>query len=149
MSSAPLSERDRASPNGALLTHRPEHDLGRLHQDRRLERVEVVRGPATLLYGSGAAGGLINIVDTRLPADGGRTVPYERFLLDQDTGGAMRSAGRCDVYMGVGPDALLLAGRQPITENGLKPKHGYFCQGPPMIPTFFFPRFLPYLPDPP
>ena len=29
-------------------------------------RVEIVRGPATLLYGSGAAGGLVNIVDTRL-----------------------------------------------------------------------------------
>ena len=30
------------------------------------ERVEIIRGPATLLYGSGAAGGLINIVDSRL-----------------------------------------------------------------------------------
>lgn len=30
------------------------------------ERIEVVRGPATLLYGSGAAGGLVNIVDARI-----------------------------------------------------------------------------------
>lgn len=30
------------------------------------ERIEIVRGPATLLYGSGAAGGLVNVVDTRL-----------------------------------------------------------------------------------
>ncbi len=29
------------------------------------DRIEVVRGPATLLYGSGAAGGLVNVVDTR------------------------------------------------------------------------------------
>lgn len=29
------------------------------------ERIEIVRGPATLLYGSGAAGGLVNVVDTR------------------------------------------------------------------------------------
>ncbi|MBT8083764.1 MAG: TonB-dependent receptor [Woeseia sp.] len=29
------------------------------------DRIEIVRGPATLLYGSGAAGGLVNIVDTR------------------------------------------------------------------------------------
>ena len=29
------------------------------------QRVEIIRGPATLLYGSGAAGGLVNIVDTR------------------------------------------------------------------------------------
>lgn len=31
------------------------------------DRVEIVRGPATLLYGSGAAGGLVNIVDSRIP----------------------------------------------------------------------------------
>ncbi|MDG2288858.1 MAG: TonB-dependent receptor, partial [Woeseiaceae bacterium] len=31
------------------------------------ESIEIIRGPATLLYGSGAAGGLINVVDTRLP----------------------------------------------------------------------------------
>ena len=30
------------------------------------ESVEVVRGPATLLYGSGAAGGIVNVVDTRI-----------------------------------------------------------------------------------
>jgi iron complex outermembrane receptor protein len=30
------------------------------------ERVEIVRGPATLLYGSGAAGGLVNVVDRRI-----------------------------------------------------------------------------------
>ncbi|MEL7185276.1 MAG: TonB-dependent receptor [Pseudomonadota bacterium] len=30
------------------------------------ERVEIIRGPATLLYGSGAAGGLVNIVDSRV-----------------------------------------------------------------------------------
>ena len=30
-----------------------------------VDRVEIIRGPATLLYGSGAAGGLVNVVDTR------------------------------------------------------------------------------------
>jgi len=32
------------------------------------------------------------------------------FALDQDTGGAIRAAGRCDVYMGVGDEAGKLAG---------------------------------------
>jgi membrane-bound lytic murein transglycosylase A len=32
------------------------------------------------------------------------------FVLDQDTGGAIRAAGRCDVYMGVGDHAGELAG---------------------------------------
>jgi iron complex outermembrane receptor protein len=34
------------------------------------ERVEIIRGPATLLYGSGAAGGLVNVVDNRIHEDG-------------------------------------------------------------------------------
>ena len=29
------------------------------------DRIEIIRGPATLLYGSGAAGGIVNVVDTR------------------------------------------------------------------------------------
>lgn len=31
------------------------------------EQIEVLRGPATLLYGSGAIGGVVNIVDNRIP----------------------------------------------------------------------------------
>lgn len=36
---------------------------------------------------------------------------YGGFALDQDTGGAIRAAGRCDVFMGVGPSAEAIAGR--------------------------------------
>ncbi|NOT84900.1 MAG: TonB-dependent receptor [Methylococcaceae bacterium] len=35
------------------------------------ERVEVLRGPATLLYGNGAIGGVVNVIDNRIP----ETVP--------------------------------------------------------------------------
>ncbi len=31
------------------------------------DRIEIVRGPATLLYGSNAVGGLVNIIDSRVP----------------------------------------------------------------------------------
>lgn len=31
------------------------------------ERLEVLRGPATLLYGSGAIGGIVNVIDNRIP----------------------------------------------------------------------------------
>ena len=34
-----------------------------------VERIEVLRGPATLFYGSGAIGGVVNLVDTRIPDD--------------------------------------------------------------------------------
>lgn len=33
------------------------------------QQIEVLRGPATLLYGSGAIGGVINVVDQRIPSE--------------------------------------------------------------------------------
>jgi len=33
------------------------------------KRIEILRGPATLLYGSGAFGGVVNVVDDRIPHD--------------------------------------------------------------------------------
>ncbi len=38
-----------------------------------VSRVEVIRGPAALLYGSGAIGGVVNVQDTRIP----REIPDE------------------------------------------------------------------------
>lgn len=32
------------------------------------EQIEVLRGPATLLYGSGAIGGVVNVIDNRVPS---------------------------------------------------------------------------------
>jgi len=36
---------------------------------------------------------------------------FANWVCDQDTGGAIRAAGRADLFMGTGPDAELLAGR--------------------------------------
>ena len=38
-------------------------------------------------------------------------VPWSGFVLDQDSGGAIRAPGRCDLYLGVGDEAGELAGR--------------------------------------
>lgn len=32
-----------------------------------VDRIEILRGPATLLYGSGAVGGVVNVIDNRVP----------------------------------------------------------------------------------
>jgi 3D (Asp-Asp-Asp) domain-containing protein len=37
---------------------------------------------------------------------------FKRIMLDQDTGGAIKAPGRADIYMGIGPAAEQLAGRQ-------------------------------------
>ncbi len=40
------------------------------------------------------------------------TIDFKRFMFDQDTGGAIRAAGRADIYMGEGEMAEILAGGQ-------------------------------------
>ena len=54
--------------------------------------------------------GALVYVDTTLPSSLGRQAPYRELMLDQDTGGAIRTAGRADIYLGIGDEAELRAG---------------------------------------
>ena len=62
------------------------------------------------LFPRGAPGAVV----TRLPTprvDGSLVPePFVALTLDQDTGGAIRSAGRCDIFVGTGPGAERIAG---------------------------------------
>lgn len=49
-------------------------------------------------------------VQSTLPAPRGTEMPFEQLMFDQDTGGAIRTAGRADLYLGVGPSAESRAG---------------------------------------
>jgi len=71
------------------------------------ERIEIVRGPATLLYGSSAVGGVVNVLDGRIPdhvpaeVNGrvellGGTVSEERSGAVSVTGGSGRIAWHAD-----------------------------------------------------
>ncbi len=42
------------------------------------DRIEVLRGPAALLFGSSAIGGVVNVIDSRIP----RSIPDEAFHVD-------------------------------------------------------------------
>ena len=57
------------------------------------DRIEVLRGPAVLLYGSSAIGGAVNVIDKRIP----RHMPDEAFHLDAlaalDTAYDLREGG--------------------------------------------------------
>lgn len=45
----------------------PDHSVA--SEASTSQQIEVLRGPATLFYGSGAIGGVVNVVDGRVPAD--------------------------------------------------------------------------------
>jgi membrane-bound lytic murein transglycosylase A len=56
-------------------------------------------------------GGVV-LVDTKAVTLTRGKSDFLRFLLDQDTGGAIRAPGRADIFMGIGRDAEVLAGGQ-------------------------------------
>ena len=56
-------------------------------------------------------GGVV-VVDTAMTPPDGVRYRMTRLMLDQDTGGAIRAAGRADIYYGIGPAAAELAGHQ-------------------------------------
>ncbi|MBL7215271.1 MAG: MltA domain-containing protein [Phycisphaerae bacterium] len=61
----------------------------------------------------------IAFLKTTLPRPVGNEVrkkSYTGFALDQDTGGAIRAPGKCDVYMGIGDQAGQMAGQ--VYEEG-------------------------------
>jgi len=45
----------------------PDHSVA--SEASTSQQIEVLRGPATLFYGSGAVGGVVNVVDGRVPSD--------------------------------------------------------------------------------
>ena len=59
--------------------------------------------------------GAVTFVDTHVTkgrSHAGR--PISKFMLDQDTGGAIRTAGRADIYLGIGQAAERLAGSTKV-----------------------------------
>ena len=50
-----------------------DHPIGDAYQTMMADRVEVVSGPASVLYGSNAMGGVVNIVTRKMQEDGVRT----------------------------------------------------------------------------
>ncbi len=53
--------------NGDLSQLSPDHASS--SEPIMAERIEILRGPATLLYGSGVIGGVVNVLDNRIPSE--------------------------------------------------------------------------------
>jgi iron complex outermembrane recepter protein len=96
------SERVRVLENGAS-----SHDAASLSFDHAvpiepiaIERIEVLRGPAALLYGGSAVGGVVNAISNRIPR---QTVGEPSFSVAAQVGGAERTtmgAARMDTGSG-------------------------------------------------
>src|SRR5690554_440136 len=74
-----------------------------------LERIEVLKGPATLMYGGGAIGGVVNLIDRRVPT----YLPEDGLEADLELRGntvADEKAGALGVTAGAGQLALRLEG---------------------------------------
>ena len=56
--------------------------------------------------------GAVALVDTTIVDGGGGKSEFIQLVCDQDTGGAIVAPGRCDLFMGIGPEARTLAGGQ-------------------------------------
>lgn len=53
-------------------------------------------------------------LDTQMMTPAGMQ-QFKGIMLDQDAGGAIRAAGRCDIYMGIGASAQAMSGQQLYT----------------------------------
>ncbi len=75
-------------------------------------------------------GGLV-LVDTTAVTFGDQRREFLQFMLDQDTGGAIKAPGRADLFMGIGSGAEILAGGQ-YAEGQLY----YFVLKPEYVDTY-------------
>jgi iron complex outermembrane receptor protein len=71
-------------------------------------KIEVVRGPATLLYGANAIGGLVNVLTDQIPSEQ-TTRPSGTFTFDFGSNGG-QAGGAGDVHVGNGKFALHVGG---------------------------------------
>ena len=88
------------------------------------ERVEVLRGPSALLFGSSAVGGVVNVIDTRIP----RSVPANGYRLNgiANYGSAAneRSGGAAG-DVAVGEHLVLHADGSYLKSDDLRTGRGY------------------------
>jgi len=96
-----------ANPSYVFFNVRDEGPLGNL-------RVELTPGRSLAVDQRLLPPGLLAYVVTEAPVPGepGQTEPLHRFMLVQDTGGAIRGHGRADLFWGSGSDAEWIAGHQ-------------------------------------
>ena len=84
----------------------PDHSVA--IEDVLAEQVEILKGPTTLLYGSGAVGGVVNVVDGRLPDADDEGLAGAGELRTDTATGELSAVGKLDARIGaIGVHAAL------------------------------------------
>ncbi|MES1924366.1 TonB-dependent receptor [Salinisphaera sp. T31B1] len=98
-------------------------DVSTLSQDHAVSidpysarQVEVLKGPSTLLYGSGAIGGVVNVVTDRIPQSAPDGLTGEADLVRGDSTLGERLQ-RLDITGGMGDFALNVQGMKRLTDD--------------------------------
>ncbi|MEG3166010.1 TonB-dependent receptor [Sphingomonas sp. PB2P19] len=93
------------------------------------ERIEVLRGPSALLFGSSAVGGVVNVIDTRIP----RTVPANGYrvngIANYGSAANERSGGMVG-DVAVGEHLVLHADGSYLKSDDLRTGKGYLLSAP-------------------
>jgi iron complex outermembrane receptor protein len=76
----------------------PDHSVA--IEDVLAEQVEILKGPTTLLYGSGAVGGVVNVVDGRIPDANDEGLSGAGELRTDTATGELSAIGKLDARVG-------------------------------------------------
>ncbi len=92
----------------------PDHAVS--IEPRSAQRIEIVRGPSTLLYGSSAIGGVVNVIDRRIPSQRSSQLAsgYVEGLLGTVSD---ETTGAFDLTMGTGSVAVHFGGLKRNTDD--------------------------------
>ncbi|WP_348760693.1 TonB-dependent receptor plug domain-containing protein [uncultured Salinisphaera sp.] len=81
------------------------------------DKIEVLKGPQTLLYGSGAIGGVVNVVSDRIPDHVPERGIEGQAVLERSDATLGQRLERLDVTAGHGPIAVNLQGTKRLTDD--------------------------------
>ena len=95
------------------------------------ERIEILRGPATLLYGSGAIGGVVNVIDNRIPEkipDTGGSVEQKYNSVNNNRSTALKLEGGKDKFAYHFDGYVQQSGDLKISGDAIDPVKAYKSQ---------------------